>query len=280
MAAAFEWHNYGKTTIGAARRLEESRAYTRISRNYRKTAAANQTIETPDKANAMFTAGMPMNVRHAHPDYAALTLANYRLGGHSTARLYVRIRGKDGLSYSVNSMLPADAKDPRADWMVFAIANRINVAKLQTALQDEMVKAVKASPRTNGPTPRKAGCNRATSSDRRMALPPSASYPTSAKAAPWPSTWNWKEVSTLTVAEVNDGWRKHGLLPAFRHSCRRLQESCRRTGEIAGSLRGGLDAVRHRDLRFLRDLRCSLAWFSLRLSLWSLRLRVETTAAS
>jgi len=42
-----------------------------------------------------------------------------------------------------------------------------------------------------------------------MALPPSASYPTNAKAAPWPSTWNWKEVSALTVAEVNDGWRRH-----------------------------------------------------------------------
>jgi zinc protease len=185
--------------------------YTRIARDYRKIAPASQTIETPDKANAMFTAGMPMNVSDAHPDYAALTLANYMLGGHSTARLYVRIRGKDGLSYSVNSILSADARDPRADWMVFAIANPINVAKLQAAFQDEMEKALKEGFTADELTAAKKGWLQSRNVQRSQDVTLASRLLSNEREA---RTMAFdmeleKKISALTVADVNDAWRKH-----------------------------------------------------------------------
>ena len=39
-----------------------------------------------DKANAYFTAGMPLKLSEKHPDYPALTFGNYMFGGGITAR--------------------------------------------------------------------------------------------------------------------------------------------------------------------------------------------------
>src|SRR5207247_1414350 len=102
-----------------------------------------QAIETPDKANAVFMAGMLLNAGETHPDYPTLLIANYMLGGTSTSRLYNRIRAKDGLSYSVSAVLQADPADQRSDWMVFAITNPVNIGKVQTAFREEAEKALK-----------------------------------------------------------------------------------------------------------------------------------------
>jgi zinc protease len=118
-------------------------AYARIEREYHKAAPARQTIETPDKANAMFSAGLKLNVGETDADYPALMIANYMMGGHSTSRLYVRIRGKEGLSYSVNSVLSADTKSADADWLMFGLTNPLNIAKVEAAFRDEMEKAAK-----------------------------------------------------------------------------------------------------------------------------------------
>ena len=76
--------------------------FTRLSDSYRDVAAVNRTFETPDKANAFFLAGINMNVRDDDPEYAALVLGNYMLGGgFLNSRLATRVRQKDGLSYGV-----------------------------------------------------------------------------------------------------------------------------------------------------------------------------------
>ena len=63
-------------------------------------------IETPDKAQAFFVAGMNLKLRDDDPDYPALVIGNYMLGGGClNSRLTTRIRGKDGLSYGVGSQL-------------------------------------------------------------------------------------------------------------------------------------------------------------------------------
>ena len=56
----------------------------------------NQSLNTPDKANATVAAGMRFRVTDQDPDYPAMVLANYMIGGHSTSRLYARIRTKEG----------------------------------------------------------------------------------------------------------------------------------------------------------------------------------------
>ena len=113
------------------------------------------------------------------------------LAGWRSAAAYTRIA-----RYSVNSILSADAKDPRADWMMFAIANPINVAKLQAAFQGEMEKALKEGFTSDELAAAKKGWlqSRNVQRSQDVALPP-VFCPTSANPAPWPSTWNWRKRS-------------------------------------------------------------------------------------
>ena len=55
--------------------------YTRVKRDWNKLETVNRSIETPDKANAIFLAITTMPVNDDDPDYPALFVANTMLGG-------------------------------------------------------------------------------------------------------------------------------------------------------------------------------------------------------
>jgi zinc protease len=111
---------------------------------YQKIAAASRSIETPDKQNAMFTAGIRLNLNNGDADYPAMVLANYMLGGgFLNSRLAVRIRQKDGLSYGISSGLSAASKVKDGAFRVQAIAAPQNVDKVEVAFKEEMEKALK-----------------------------------------------------------------------------------------------------------------------------------------
>jgi zinc protease len=115
-----------------------------LKREYKSVEAVNQSIETPDKANSMFFAGMPMDVTDESKDYPALVLGNYMLGGgFLNSRLATRIRVKDGLSYGVASMFSAPTKNNGGQFMVYAIAAPQNVAKVETDFKEEIARALK-----------------------------------------------------------------------------------------------------------------------------------------
>jgi zinc protease len=57
------------------------RPFVRVGDTYRDVSAIDKSLETPDKANAVFVAGINLNVQDTDPDYAALVLGNYMLGG-------------------------------------------------------------------------------------------------------------------------------------------------------------------------------------------------------
>jgi zinc protease len=118
--------------------------FTRIPEVYKDVASINRSIETPDKANAFFIAGQNLNVRDDSPDFPALVLGNYMLGGgFLNSRLASRIRGKDGLSYNVGSQLQASSLDQNGTFMTFAIYAPQNVTKLEAAFKEEIAKALK-----------------------------------------------------------------------------------------------------------------------------------------
>ena len=74
------------------------------------------TILTPDKENAVYLAGLSMPIKDDNPDYPALLVGNFILGGGGlSSRIADRLRQKDGLSYGAGSMLGASPLDPRAD---------------------------------------------------------------------------------------------------------------------------------------------------------------------
>ena len=120
------------------------RPYTRIARDYMEIPPLVQTIETPDKANAVFVAGETLNIRDSDPDYPALVLGNYILGGgFLNSRLATRIRQKEGLSYGVGSSLSAGSLDKVGQFLAQAIYAPQNAAKLETAFKEELARALK-----------------------------------------------------------------------------------------------------------------------------------------
>jgi zinc protease len=118
--------------------------FVRIKMGFEKIAPANQSIETPDKANAVFAASQRLRLSDNDPDYAALVFGNYMLGGgFLNSRLAQRIRVKDGLSYGISSNLIAKSNEEDGRFQVFAIAAPQNVAKVETAFREEIARMLK-----------------------------------------------------------------------------------------------------------------------------------------
>ncbi len=102
-------------------------------------SGVRQSIETPDKANATYMAGLMFPLRDDDADYPALIMGNYILGsGTLSSRLGDRIRQKDGLTYGVSSSLSASAWDKRATLMITAICNPTNMVRLEKDAQEEL----------------------------------------------------------------------------------------------------------------------------------------------
>ena len=118
--------------------------YTRLSNPFKDIPAAQRALETPDKENAMFLARVNINMQDTDPDYPALYVANYIMGGGAgfDSRLTARIRVKDGLSYGVGSQLSVGSTDRGASWTAYAIAAPQNVQKVEAAFKDEVAKAI------------------------------------------------------------------------------------------------------------------------------------------
>ena len=118
-------------------------AYVRMPRPYREIETVSEIIETPDKANALMVTAMVIPMRDDHPDYPALVLGNYMLGGgFLSSRLAVRIRQNDGLSYGVGSQLGASALDERATFSGYAIFAPENSDKVVAAFREELDRAL------------------------------------------------------------------------------------------------------------------------------------------
>lgn len=118
--------------------------YTRIKDDFKIVPALNQNIETPDKANSLFLAGLNLNLRDDDPDYPALVLGNHIFGGgFLNSRLASRIRQKEGLSYGVGSQFRADAEDKTGSFTGYAIYAPENRDKLEIAFKEEVERMVK-----------------------------------------------------------------------------------------------------------------------------------------
>lgn len=118
--------------------------FVRIPEKFQDVGQINQNIGTPDKANAFFIAGQNLKLSDQDPDYPALLLGNYMLGGgFLNSRLAVRIRQKEGLSYGVGSQFMASSLDQSGRFTAFAIYAPQNRDKLEAAFKEEIEKALK-----------------------------------------------------------------------------------------------------------------------------------------
>jgi zinc protease len=117
--------------------------FARVKGRHFDVAPKRENIETPDKAQAMFVAGMNLQLRDDDPDYPALVLGNYMIGGgFLNSRLMTRIRQKDGLSYGVGSQLQGDSFDPVGGFLAYAIYAPENAEKLEKAFNEEITRVL------------------------------------------------------------------------------------------------------------------------------------------
>lgn len=123
---------------------KSGKAFKRLTEEYRAIPAASKSVETPDKESATFIARVNVNLTEDDPDYAAMKIADWMLGGGAdfAARLVARIRVKEGLSYSVYSNLDVNSLDRAGSWSAYAQYAPQNKAKVEAAFKDEMGKLI------------------------------------------------------------------------------------------------------------------------------------------
>ena len=115
-------------------------SFKRLVAEYRSIAPVAKVIETPDKESATFLARINLALSDNDPDYAAMKIADWMLGGGADfgARLVARIRVKEGLSYTVYSSLDANAFDRAGSWLVYAQYAPQGKARVEASFRDEM----------------------------------------------------------------------------------------------------------------------------------------------
>ncbi len=100
-----------------------------------------ERISTPDKSNAMLYSSLQHALDDENPDYAALEMGNFILGGGSlSSRLADRVRQQEGLSYGIRSGLSARHRDERTDFTLYAITSPENIDRLLEVINEELAK--------------------------------------------------------------------------------------------------------------------------------------------
>ena len=112
--------------------------YTRVNREYKQTVVRQERIATPDKENATYMTRIGFPLQDKATDYPALVLADFIVGGSGGARLFLRVREKEGLSYDVFSMLSIPTFSNSASWTFGFISNPQNAARAEASLKDEL----------------------------------------------------------------------------------------------------------------------------------------------
>ncbi|MEZ6122600.1 MAG: pitrilysin family protein [Planctomycetaceae bacterium] len=105
---------------------------------------AMEKINTPDKAQATYFAAMTLPLRDTSPDYPALIVGNYILGGGAlSSRLGNRVRQTEGLSYTIQSAYQASPVDDRSIFYIYAITNPLNTDKVHSVIREELDRLLK-----------------------------------------------------------------------------------------------------------------------------------------
>ena len=116
--------------------------WTMLPHPYQRAAPSSTTIETPDKANAVYFAGLPVKMRDSDADFAAMVLGNLIVGGEESSRLWMRVREHDGLSYGIGSALRVAATEDGGRWDLNAIYAPQNVDRLASDINEEIARVL------------------------------------------------------------------------------------------------------------------------------------------
>ncbi len=119
------------------------RPWKRLVRTYTATAAGEQVMDFPDKANAMIAAAHAVDMKDDDADAPAMAVANYTLGGGGFAsRLVTRLRQQEGLSYFAFSAFQLRPLDAAGSFFSAGALNPENARKGLAALREELARLV------------------------------------------------------------------------------------------------------------------------------------------
>lgn len=186
-------------------------AYARLdSRNF-DVDVLRQMINTPDKENGFFAARVNIDMRTDDLDYPAMELANTIFGdGGLKSRLMDRIRQQDGLSYGGGSSLSVSDLDRAGAFGISAIAAPQNLKKLETAIREELARALKDGFTADEVAGAKSGIlqQRVTNRAQDGVLASGWNgYMYLDRTFDWSSRYE-AQIAKLTVADVNAAFRK------------------------------------------------------------------------
>jgi zinc protease len=188
-----------------------SMAYKPIVAQFKAVAPINQKIETPDKANAQFEAGLRLKVSQNDPDYPAMVLAGYMFGGPITSHISDRIRNREGLSYGANARITVPAEGDSSLLSGTVSLNPANGPKVEFSFKDELAKTLKD------------GFNASEVAEAKKAYLDSRMVSRSQDAAllnllasneQLGRTLDWdaqleRKIAALTPAQISDAFRRH-----------------------------------------------------------------------
>lgn len=112
---------------------------------YFETQKLDKDIITPDKENAVALGRISFKMDRKNPDYPAFVMANEILGsgGFLSARIPMRLREKEGISYGAGSFIDVPITNDAAAWTYYAFLNPTKKNAVETAAKEEIAKALK-----------------------------------------------------------------------------------------------------------------------------------------
>lgn len=175
------------------------------------SAAINNKIETPDKANAQFEASLRFQMAESDPDYPAMLLAGYMFGGPITSHISDRIRNREGLSYGANARVLIPTEGDSATLSGTVSLNPVNGPKVEFSFKDELAKTLK-----EGFKPAEVADAKKAYLDSRMVsrsqdgalLNLLASHEQLGRTMQWDEQLEQK-IQALTAEQISAAFRKH-----------------------------------------------------------------------
>ncbi|KAF2512780.1 insulinase family protein [Flavobacterium zhairuonense] len=112
---------------------------------YFETTKEDKDIITPDKENAVALGRISFKMKRNSADYPAFVMANEILGsgGFLSARIPMRLREKEGISYSAGSFIDVPITNDVAAWSYYAFLNPTKKNAVESAAKEEIAKALK-----------------------------------------------------------------------------------------------------------------------------------------
>ena len=119
--------------------------YERAIPTFFDTQKLDKDIITPDKENAVAVGRVSFKMDTKNADYPAFVMANEILGsgGFLSARIPMRLREKDGISYGAGSFIDVPITNDVASWSYYAFLNPTKKGAVEAAAKEEIAKALK-----------------------------------------------------------------------------------------------------------------------------------------